>query len=320
MAIDPQASGPAAQAGTSGTESDEMWRKANRYDRRSEIVAVDWLTETGTVQITLRVTDDAPFAFWPGHFIAVEEEIPDLGPRRSPYCLFSPPSTDRRFELLIRVFPEGPLSQLLASLEPGDRLDFRGPSGRSMVPRDPDTELVMVGTGVGISPLRSLCRHLLAQGDRRRMRLFWGLRLTDDICLVDELDGLAARHRNFTYQISLSQPPPGWSQLRGRVTESVPPLLETLGGKRFYLCGNGAMVEEMEVALTGRGVDRHSIHEERFFNVRHQPDRATMEAIMSRFVADDLLERRTSLLSDDVLFPLQRDVKSRGSGRPPEKA
>ncbi len=131
--------------------------------------------------------------------------------------------------------------------------------------------------------------HLRATGERRPIRLFWGLRLTDDICLLDELGQLAEDLPDFRYLISLSQPPDEWPQLRGRVTESVPPLIDRLGGKRFCLSGNGAMIEEMELALCTLGVDRTSIREERFFNMKHRPDRATMDAIMARFVAADLV-------------------------------
>lgn len=283
--------------------------RASRYGRRAEVVAVEPLTGTGTVRIALRVTDGGPFAFSPGHFVALKEDVPGHGPRRSPYCIFSPPGPGPDFDLLLRVFPEGPLSQYLASLDPGDPIHFRGPSGRSMVPAQvhPDMELVLLATGVGISPFYSLCHHLLSGGYRGRIHLYWGLRLVEDICLSDELNELADRHHNFGYEISLSRPPPRWRQLRGRLTESVPPLIERLGGKRFYLSGNGAMIEEMENALTSLGVDRTAIHEERFFNVRHRPDPAVMEAILSRFVAHDLFSPQSDMLAHGRLFPLERD-------------
>lgn len=278
--------------GRPGLDSELTWGQVARHDRRAEVVAVDWLTDTGTVRISFRVTDEEPFAFQPGQWIGLEEEVPGVGFKRSSYCIFSPPGDDGRFQLLIRVLEDGVLSQHLAALQPGHPIRFRGPMGRSMLPRPADaadTEMVMVATGVGIAPLYSLCRYLAATGDERKIRLYWGLRFTDDLCLFDELEELAAELPDFTYLVSLSQPPPDWPELRGRVTESVPPLLERLGGKRFCLSGNGAMIEEMELALCSLGVDRTSISEERFFNLKHHPDRAVMEAIMARFVADDLV-------------------------------
>jgi NAD(P)H-flavin reductase len=296
------------------SSSDRMWQKESRFGRRAEVLAVDRLTETGTVRIRARVTDDLPFDYKPGQFLAFQEDVPGVGVQRSPYCMFQPPAPDRSFEMLIRVFPEGPLSHYLASMRPGTPLAFRGPSGRSMLPKDDDdSDLVMLATGVGISPLHAVIVHLLRQRDPRRIQLFWGLRLEEDICLTDELDGLAAAHPNFSYAISLSQPSEEWGGLRGRVTETVPPLLESLGGKRYYLSGNGAMCEEMELALSGMGVDRMLIRQERFFNVGYRAEPATIDAIAARFVAHDLFSPLSEAQAP-LLFAIERDVHGRTVG------
>ena len=301
--VDPRSSG------------DRMWEQESRFGRRAEVIDVERLTETGTVHIRARVTDSRPFEFKPGQFLAIQQDLPGVGPQHSPYCMFVPVRSDRSFEMLIRVFPEGPLSHYLASVPPGTELHFRGPSGRSMLPKDDDydSELVLLATGVGISPFHALLLDLLRRGDRRRIRLYWGLRLVEDICLTDELDALARAHPNFTYAISLSQPSDDWTGLRGRVTESVPPLLETLGGKRFYLSGNGAMAEEMEIALSDMGVDRTLIHQERFFNARYRADRAVVDAIVGRFVATDL-ESPYANQQAPLLFAIERDVHGRKVG------
>ncbi len=57
-----------------------------------------------------------------------------VGYRRSPYCSVSEPSDERRFELIVRVVEDGPVSQYLASLHPGDEVAFRGRKGQSMIP------------------------------------------------------------------------------------------------------------------------------------------------------------------------------------------
>jgi NAD(P)H-flavin reductase len=301
--VDPRSSG------------DRMWERESRFGRRAEVMAVDRLTETGTVRIRGRVTDDLPFDYKPGQFLAFQEDVPGVGVQRSPYCMFQPPAPDRTFEMLIRVFPEGPLSHYMASMRPGTPLAFRGPSGRSMLPKDDDadSELVMLATGVGISPLHAVIVHLLREGDPRRIQLFWGVRLEEDICLTDELDELASAHPNFTYAISLSQPSEEWNGLRGRLTETVPPLLESLGGKRYYLSGNGAMCEEMELALSGMGVDRSLIRQERFFNVSYRAEAAKIDAIAARFVAHDLFSPLTEQQAP-LLFAIERDVHGRKVG------
>jgi ferredoxin-NADP reductase len=262
--------------------------RADQYDRRAVLTAYEALTPTGTVRLTFEVVDDFPFVHQPGYFVGIRTDIPGQGLRRSPYCIFSPPDGSRSFQLLVRLVPEGPVSCYLAALHPGDEITFRGPSGRSMVPKEPDTQLVYLATGVGVGPLLALSQHLLAQGFDRPIHLYWGLRQPEDVCLLDELDALAANHPNFSYDISLSQPPDHWTGLRGRITESVPPLLPTLGDKHFYLVGNGAMIEEMCCALSDMGVDDLMLHTEMYFDVRYRATPERVAEVRDRFVAHDL--------------------------------
>ena len=271
-----------------GAPERRLTERRDHYDRAAVLTAYEPLTSTGTVRLTFDVLDDHPFVFRPGYFVGIRAEVGDLGARRSPYCIISPPDGSRSFQLLVRLVPEGPLSLYLAGLDVGDEINFRGPSGRSMIPRRESRELVLLATGVGIGPLLSLTTHLLSQGFDRPITLYWGLRLEEDICLVDVLDDLAARSELFRYHLTLSRPSPRWTGLRGRITETVPPLLETLGGKHFYLVGNGAMIEEMECALSDMGVDDVLLHHECYFNVRHRADPRVLAEIRSRFRASDL--------------------------------
>ena len=279
------------------------WSSVSRYRRRAVVTRAEALTDTGTVRLAFEVTDGEPFSFEPGNFVGVECHVEGLGYRRSPYCIVSAPSDDGRFELLVRVVPDAPMSQYLDALVPGDEIAFRGPVGRSMAYGDPDDprDLVLVATGVGVGPFLSLATHLLKSGFEKEIRLFWGLRLVEDVCLLDELDELEEAHPNFRYDISLSQPPAAWPGPRGRVTETMPAMLDRLGGTQFLLCGNGAMVEELARALSDLGVAKRFIYEEPFFNGYHVADPAVVAAIRERFVADDLFSpfaHRTSSLFD----------------------
>jgi CDP-4-dehydro-6-deoxyglucose reductase len=301
---------PAIVAAAATDSLEHYWRLAKSYDRRAVVAASDALTDTGTVAVTLAVTDGAPFDFRPGQFIGVEAGVAGARRRRTPYCILSAPGEADTFTVLVRVVPDGPLSQYLTGLQVGDEVGFRGPTGRSMIPKEDDTELVLMATGVGVSPLYSLARHLLTAGTKRPIRLLWGLRLVEDICLVDQLDQLVEDHPNFTYQISLSQPPVDWQGLRGRLTETAPSVLGPLQGKHFYLCGNGAMTTEVARALADAGVNETLIYEEAFFNTRHQPDPAAVTALRDRLAAG--IELSPVLAGDRPLFALERPIHAAG--------
>ncbi|HJV09737.1 MAG TPA: FAD-binding oxidoreductase [Acidimicrobiales bacterium] len=294
---------------------DDNWFGTSRFKRRARVVANQLLTSTGTFVLRLEAVDGEPFDFAPGQFVGIEAHFDGLGYRRSPYCILSDPADAPRFDLLVREVDDGPLSIYLTELEPGDEVLFRGPTGRPMAPRFADRELVLMATGTGVAPLLSLARQLLAAEYPHPISLFWGLRLADDICLTDELDALAATYgaERFSYAITLSQPPAGWTGLRGRLGDSVPPLLPTLGGKRFYLVGNGAMLEEMGMALSDMGVTQQNIYKEPYFDPIHDPDREVVARIRERFVATDLFSAYAARRGSE--FDIDRDIEAARTGK-----
>jgi ferredoxin-NADP reductase len=117
---------------------------------------------------------------------------------------------------------------------------------------------------------------------------------------------LAVEYPNFSYRISLSQPGADWLGLRGRITESMPPLLTQLGAKHFILCGNGTMIEELAGALSDLGVAQQFVYEEPYFNGRHVADRAVVSAIRGRFVANDLFSAFAH--RESSLFALEKPL------------
>lgn len=285
---------------------DESWRSANAYARTAVVTATEQLTPTGTITITLEVDDDHGFNFAPGQFVGIAADVAGARRRRTPFCILESPQGSSTFKLLVRVVPQGPLSLHMAALQVGDTISFRGPTGRSMIPHEDDTDLVLMATGVGISPFYALAYHLLDRGCDRRIRLLWGLRLVEDICLTDQLEELAERYPNFSYGISLSQPEPSWKGPRGRLTSTVPAELETLDGKHFYLCGNGAMTTEFSNALVEAGVDKRLIYEEPFFNARHRPDPAIVATIREGLIDSRALS--PVITGDGMLFPLEHPL------------
>ena len=63
----------------------------------AELVAAEPLTETGTLRLHFRVKDDGPFTFLPGQFVGIQAYLGNLGYRRSPYCILSPPREEKTF-------------------------------------------------------------------------------------------------------------------------------------------------------------------------------------------------------------------------------
>lgn len=287
----------------------EHWRRAKSYERQAVVLSVDALTDTGTYAVTLEVVDGQPFRYLPGQFIGIEADVAGARQRRTPYCVLWASEDETAFTLLVRVTPDGPLSKYLTSLARGALVKFRSPTGRTMIPREDDTDLVLVATGVGVSPLYSLASYLLDEGATRRIALLWGLRLAEDICLTPALDDLAARHPNFDYHISLSQPDSRWRGLAGRVTETAPEVIGSLEGKQFVLCGNGAMINQLGPALRLAGVKEWRVYEESFFNSRATAEPATVAALRDRLAGGRV--QSPVLAGRGELFVVERPLTPR---------
>jgi NAD(P)H-flavin reductase len=256
------------------------------------VVRAETLTSTGTVLLTFQVIDGHSLAFVPGQFVTIVVTEPPESPDslrdpdapQSPYAICTAPTGTPTFGVLLRVVPDGPVATFLSSRRTGDVVAFRGPLGRSMVPPDRTRDLALWATGVGVGPFLGLVEHLGRHGFDRRIQLAWGLRHTDDVCLLDELDRLTRAYPLFSYDVSLSAPDATWTGRRGRITEWAPMLIDDIDRFRFYLCGNGAMVEEMAAALSEVGVTSDRVYGEPYFKRYHRPDSGTVHRIAERFL------------------------------------
>lgn len=193
------------------------------------------------------------------------------------YSLANPPADAARVVLLVRLalppsgadpdVPPGLVSSYLFAVRPGDEVEVGGPFGEFFAPEaTPEREMVLLGGGVGMAPLRSI---LLDQLERRRTTrpiTFWyGARSRRDLFYAEELDRLAAAHPTFRWHAVLSEPAPddAWDGPTGFVHRvayerhlSRHPAPEDC---EYYLCGPPLMIEAVRAMLDGLGVDPASI-------------------------------------------------------------
>lgn len=209
-----------------------------------------------------RLELEAPLSFQAGQFVNVT--VPDAKPRpERSYSIYSSPLDPRVVYLCIKLFPGGAASEFLRARKEGDRLDIRGPYGVFTLRDSPDP-IVLVATGTGIAPFRSMLLDAGRAQDARRIRMYFGVRSQEDLFALDDLEALRRTLPDFDYRLCLSRPGPGWTGYVGRVTtalaEDYPAPTE-----RFYLCGNGAMIEETRELLRSRDLDRKRIHVEKYY-------------------------------------------------------
>lgn len=190
------------------------------------------------------------------------------------YSLANYPEEDRIVMLLVRLAtppplapsdtPAGVVSSYLFRVVPGDELEVTGPYGHFFAD-ERDVEMVFVGGGAGMAPMRS---HILDQLRRIRTRRpisFWyGARSQREIIYRELFDGLAAEYENFRWTIAISEPDPTWAGEVGLVHEVL--LRRYLADHpspercEYYLCGPPMMAAATRSMLATLDVPPENVH------------------------------------------------------------
>ncbi len=170
----------------------------------------------------------------------------------------------------VRDAKPGIVSSWLFNLSPGDTVSTAGPFG-SFRARDSDREMVFIGGGVGMAPLRAmLFEQLEGLKSGRKVTFWYGARSKVDLFYEDELNALAAKHENFDWTVALSDPEPtdDWSGATGFVHRIAlenylrdHPAPEDC---EYYLCGPPMMISAVMHMLDELGVEPDSIFNDDF--------------------------------------------------------
>jgi NAD(P)H-flavin reductase len=175
---------------------------------------------------------------------------------------------NNQFGLMVDIKPGGEGSIFFKNLEVGDEVSYVGPAGAFTLKEDDGaSEVVFMGTGSGITPLKAMIEQALyVRPINKKMTLYFGLRYKDDLFWNDYFDSMAARFENFTFKLCLSKPEEGWQGASGHITDLLfndySDDTSTLGA---YLCGNGKMIEEAKEYLMSKGTPENRIYHEKFF-------------------------------------------------------
>jgi len=200
-------------------------------------------------------------AFVPGQFLSLTATVGTDEITRA-YSMASPPDGNR-FALCANLVQDGYLSPFLFLLKPGDEIDFKGPYG-AFILRRPVSDSILVATGTGIAPFRSILLSQLREHPDRRFTLIFGVRHEEGLLYHDEFQALGEECTNFDYRPTLTRPPESWKGRTGRVQQHT---LEALGDRRavdVYICGLREMVDDMRSKLKAIGLDRTRIIYEKY--------------------------------------------------------
>jgi len=161
--------------------------------------------------------------------------------------------------------PPGQMSSYIWSLKPGDKVTISGPFGEFFA-KDTDAEMVFIGGGAGMAPMRSHIFDQLKRLNSKRKITFWyGARSKREMFYVEDFDQLAAEFPNFTWHVALSDPLPedNWDGYTGFihnvVYENHLKNHEAPEDCEFYMCGPPIMNQSVIKMLKDLGVEDENI-------------------------------------------------------------
>ncbi len=171
----------------------------------------------------------------------------------------SPPPGDKT------AAPPGQVSSYIFNLKKGVEVTISGPYGEFYLEQS-DAEMVFIGGGAGMAPLRSHIFELFKTLETGRRVSFWyGGRSVKELFYTEEFEQLAREHENFSFHVALSEPDPedNWSGATGFVHEALydnylkdHPAPEDIV---YYLCGPPMMAQAVLAMLDELGVEKENI-------------------------------------------------------------
>ncbi len=166
--------------------------------------------------------------------------------------------------------PPGIASSYIFNLKPGDKVMISGPYGEFFT-KDTDREMVFIGGGAGMAPMRSHIFDLVKTKNSNRKISFWyGARSFREMFYDDEFQKLQDNYSNFEYQVALSEPLPEdhWKGPVGFIHQVVYDELlknhEDPTEIEYYMCGPPPMIDAIDKMLYDLGVEEELIAYDKF--------------------------------------------------------
>lgn len=225
----------------------------------------DAFTLSPSVRSLVFESIDGPLDYRAGQHVTLLVPMPSGKPKKKHYSIASAPNAEfpARFEVAVtRSDDDASTAAMLHDLAVGSRMEMDGPSG-AFVYEDFGGPALFVTTGSGLAPVRAMLQRELSQEQGAPIVLLFGCQREADVLWAGELEAFAKHRARFRFEVSLSQPSPGWRGRTGYVQKHAVELAKTLSNPHGYVCGRPHMVDEV-VALLRQVIPEDRLHHEKY--------------------------------------------------------
>lgn len=202
------------------------------------------------------------FDYKPGQFMFVKIRI-EKEEIQKPFSISSSP-TEKGFIEFTKKLTDHIFSRALNSFKVGDWMGIDGPYGRFTFEGEYE-RIAMLSGGVGITPLRSICRYCTDTQLDTEIVLLYGNRTERDIVFKKEFEEMQRQNKKLKVVFTVDEASKDWNGFTGLIdTEMIMKVIPDYDRRVFYICGPPGMVKAMEELLHSIGIPRANIQEENF--------------------------------------------------------
>jgi len=222
-----------------GTSFKTMSVRIERLEKVAEDVII----------LNLSLPASETFTFRAGQYV---DFLLAEGQRRS-FSIANTPEKKGSLELHIRRISGGLFTPwLFETAKVKDILKIEGPHGGFFLREDSEKPIIMLATGTGFAPIKSIVEDSLLQNSRRPVHIYWGSRRESGLYARALPEQWAAEHPHIRFTPILAVPPADWQGRVGRVEDAVATDYPDLSDCEVYASGNPEMVETAHRALSER--------------------------------------------------------------------
>jgi ferredoxin-NADP reductase len=276
-AAPPVAGGSPAAPATPPTVSEATSASPLTANWRGHLRIGSIVTETPSVKTfrLLPLSNDSllPFTFVPGQFLNVAFGIGGARMNRS-YSFSSSPTQREYVDLTVRREPRGAVSRHINDLlKVGDQIEAGGPVGRFTFTGTEADSIVLIGGGVGITPMMSITRYLTERSWAGDIFFVYVCRTPTDFMFASEVAALQRVNPKLRVAVTMSRPEgTDWKGPRGHLTkELLTQTVPNLASRRIHLCGPPSMMDSTKTILTELGVPPDRLKTEAFGATKPTP-------------------------------------------------
>ena len=208
---------------------------------------------TPSIRVVRLAVADPAFRFLPGQWVDLGVALAD-GIRTAGFSITTSPLEKGEIELAIKASNRHPVARWIhEAAVVGDTVTVSQGQGPFVFLPEMSDNVVLIGGGVGVTPLLSIFRHIRDARLSTRCHLVYSASNHREFLFRDELAAAAALE-NLSVTLTVTQPDPDWHGLTGRVDPVKLYALDIPDDTLYYLCGPKGMVEDMSTLLHDLGV------------------------------------------------------------------